>query len=84
MYLFYRASNEHMTEVKKPDGKVFLTSDLLGQQFLCYPSYIRTDTLICARLTRTNSEINPDFIVGSGNSISAKDAVPVPVSIFIT
>lgn len=59
-----------------PATKVFLCDDLTGQNYLCYllPS---KQQLSMVKLDFSSCE---NFIFGVFTSISAKDAVPVPVS----
>ncbi|XP_069677644.1 anaphase-promoting complex subunit 1 isoform X2 [Periplaneta americana] len=53
--------------------KVFLSSDLVGQTYLCY---LVQSQLFCTRLEKDNLE--QKLIFGVVNSISAKDAAPLP------
>lgn len=59
-----------------PASKVFLCDDLTGQWYLCYllPS---KSQLSVVRIDFTNSN---NLIFGIFTSISAKDAVAIPVS----
>jgi hypothetical protein len=57
--------------------RVFLSSDLVGQTYLCYlvPSLSQ---LFCTRLEKVNRE--QKLVFGVVNNITAKDAAPLPVS----
>jgi hypothetical protein len=61
-----------------PTIRVFLSSDLVGQTYLCYlvPTLSQ---LFCARLEKANKE--QKLIFGVVKNITAKDAAPLPVSI---
>jgi anaphase-promoting complex subunit 1 len=57
--------------------RAFLSSDLVGQTYLCYlvPAL---GQLLCTRLEKANKE--QKLIFGVVNNITAKDAAPLPVS----
>lgn len=58
-------------------SKVFLSSDFVGQNYLCYLVPHRAQ-LFLVRLERTNKQ--QQIIFGMVTSIVAKDAVNIPVS----
>lgn len=60
-------------------SKVFLSSDLVGQNYLCYLVPNRSQ-LFLVRLEKTNKQ--QQIIFGMVTTIVAKDAVSVPVSIY--
>lgn len=60
-------------------SKVFLSSDLVGQSYLCYLVPYRSQ-LYLVRLEKTNKQ--QQIIFGMVTTIVAKDAVNVPVSIY--
>jgi hypothetical protein len=57
--------------------RVFLSSDLVGQTYLCYLVPV-LGQLLCTRLEKANKE--QKLIFGVVNNITAKDATPLPVS----
>lgn len=61
----------------EPAKKVFMSTDMLGQTYLCYllqPS----GKLMVAKLNFSN-EKDPETLVGPATAISAVDASPLPV-----
>lgn len=60
-----------------PSMRVFLTSDLVGQTYLCY-LVSSLNQLFCTRLEKVNKE--QKLVFGVVNNITAKDAAPLTVS----
>lgn len=61
----------------EPAKKVFMSTDMLGQGYLCYllqPSR----KLMVARLNYSNDK-DPETLIGPATTISAVDASPLPV-----
>lgn len=63
-----------------PTTRVFLSSDLVGQTYLCYLMPALSH-LLCTRLEKANKE--QKLIFGVVNNISARDAAPLPVSDYL-
>lgn len=59
-----------------PASKAFFCDDLTGQNYLCY--LLPTKLQLC--MVKLDFSNNANFIFGVFTSMSAKDAVPVPVS----
>lgn len=59
-----------------PASKVFLCDDLTGQNYFCY--LLPTKLQLC--MVKIDVSNSGSFIFGVFTSMSAKDAVPVPVS----
>lgn len=59
-----------------PASKAFFCDDLTGQNYLCY--LLPTKLQLC--MVKLDFSHNGNFIFGVFTSMSARDAVPVPVS----